>query len=82
MFKNISIRDRRITDPFLDRRSAEDRRQFYDLDYFQNGGLERRRRNDRRQHGERRKNFVRVSDWSSVYTGHSVYFLQKSGIRH
>ncbi len=60
------IKDARISDPYIDRRSGEDRRQVYDADYFQNGGLERRSGKERRQHSERRKNCIRVSEWSSV----------------
>jgi hypothetical protein len=35
------LKDVRKSDPYVDRRSGEDRRQVYDADYFQNGGLER-----------------------------------------
>ena len=60
------LKDARIRDPYLDRRSGEDRRQIYDSDYFQNGGLERRSSKERRQHDERRKDCTRVSEWSSI----------------
>jgi hypothetical protein len=50
----------------FDRRSGDDRRRVYNLDYFEKGGLERRKQNERRRTGERRANCVRVSDWSSV----------------
>jgi hypothetical protein len=66
MKEEILLRDARISDPYIDRRSGEDRRQVYDADYFQNDGLERRSGKERRQHYERRKNFIRVSEWSSV----------------
>ena len=56
----------RKSDPYVDRRSGEDRRQVYDADYFQNGGVERRRGKERRQHYERRKDCIRVSEWSSI----------------
>jgi hypothetical protein len=56
----------RVRDPYVDRRSGEDRRQVYDLSYFQNGVVERRSGKDRRQLGERRENCTRVSKWSSV----------------
>jgi hypothetical protein len=56
----------RVRDPYVDRRSGEDRRQVYDVDYFQNGGVERRSGKDRRQQGERREDCTRVSKWSSV----------------
>ena len=60
------FKDKRISDPYVDRRSGEDRRQVYDADYFLNDGLERRSGKERRQHDERRKNYIRVSDWSSI----------------
>lgn len=53
-------------DPYVDRRSGDDRRAVYDSDYFENGGPERRQSQDRRQQEERRHNCVRVSRWSSV----------------
>ena len=59
-------KDERRRDPYVDRRSGEDIREAYDADYFQKGGVERRIGKDRRQQGERRKGFVRVSKWSSV----------------
>ena len=59
-------KDGRISDPYVDRRSGEDRRQIYNADYFQNDGLERRSGKERRQSYERRKDCTRVSKWSSV----------------
>jgi hypothetical protein len=50
-----------------DRRSGEDRRKIYKLNYFLEGGKERRRDNDRRLTDERRADWVRVSDWVSVW---------------
>ena len=38
MEKEKISKDARISDPYVDRRSGEDRRQVYDADYFQNGG--------------------------------------------
>jgi hypothetical protein len=35
-------KDVRTTDPYLDRRSGEDRRHAHDLDYFSGGGSENR----------------------------------------
>ncbi len=64
-FENF-IKDERTNDPFLDRRSGEDRREAYDLDYFQNDGVERRNKTERRRPDERRENCFRVSQWSSV----------------
>jgi hypothetical protein len=53
----------------IDRRSGEDMRQVYNLDYFLNGGDERRRGKERRRGRERRSGWVRVSGWCSVYVG-------------
>lgn len=56
----------RVADPYVDRRSGDDRRAVYDSDYFDGGGLERRNGLDRRQQDERRDSCLRVSQWSSV----------------
>jgi hypothetical protein len=66
MKEKLKLKNTRVTDPYLDRRSGEDRRQVYDSDYFQNGGVDRRKGKDRRQEGERRDGYIRVSEWSSV----------------
>ena len=66
------MKERRKRDPYIDRRSAEDRRQHYDLNYFLSGGVERGNKKERRQQGERRSNFIKVSEWSSVYAGDRV----------
>lgn len=66
MKEKISLPDDRTADPYVDRRSGDDRRQVYDSDYFEMGGLERRKGQDRRQPDERRQECVRVSKWSSV----------------
>ena len=58
--------DKRNTDPYLDRRSGDDRRQVYSIDYFANNGLERRQSTDRRSQGERRGDCVSISKWTSV----------------
>jgi len=58
--------EKRRADPFLDRRSGEDRRRTYDFDYFSEGGVERRSAIERRQPKERRSDHVRISKWSSV----------------
>ena len=50
----------------IDRRSVADRRVAYDLDYFQNGGIERRKVKDRRSQAERRDGWIRISRWTSV----------------
>jgi hypothetical protein len=60
------MKNKRKKDPFVDRRSGEDRRDGYDLDYFPNGGTERRSGKERRRKGERRDRCIPVSDWSSV----------------
>jgi len=49
----------------IDRRSQEDRRRVYDLDYFFNGGVERRRWLERRSKAERRVGWKRVNNWAS-----------------
>jgi hypothetical protein len=59
-------REKRKNDPYLDRRSGEDRREVYDIDYFADGGAEKRKRDERRKPKERRKDCVKVSKWSSV----------------
>lgn len=48
-----------------DRRSGKDRRDAYSLDYFLEGGAERRRFVERRWRAEMRKGWVRVSQWRS-----------------
>jgi hypothetical protein len=58
--------DRRTKDPLVDRRSGFDRREAYDLDYFRNGGGERRSGKERRHPHERRDQCVRISRWSSI----------------
>jgi hypothetical protein len=59
-------KEKRTADPFLDRRSGEDRRQAYDLDYFEQGGMERRMTDERRKADERRDQCVKVGKWTSV----------------
>jgi hypothetical protein len=54
---------------FIDRRSGEDRRKVYDLDYFLNGGIERRSWKERRSQVERRGDWLRVDEWVSVLVG-------------
>jgi hypothetical protein len=53
----------------FDRRSGEDKRLRYNLDYFTDGGAERRAGKERRQSGERRDGWVRVYKWCSVFLG-------------
>jgi len=66
MKEEKNFKEKRITDPYVDRRSGEDRRQVYDSDYFENGGVERRGGKERRQNSERRRDCTRISQWSSV----------------
>ena len=66
MEENPISKDRRVGDPYVDRRSGENRRQVYDFDYWDSRGLERRSSKDRRQQKERRTGCVKISKWSSV----------------
>jgi len=66
MEDDVFLKNSRIRDPYVDRRSGEDRRLAYDSDYFEDGGLERRKHDDRRQPDERRESCIRVSRWTSV----------------
>ena len=68
MAEQASKTEKRKADPYLDRRSGEDRRDVYLVDYFAAGGPERRKRRERRRMNERREGCVRVSRWSSVCT--------------
>jgi hypothetical protein len=61
----LAIRRRAL----LDRRSGDDRRNAYSLDYFLNGGIERRRGAERRRLPERRADWKRVGKWYSVFCG-------------
>jgi len=53
----------------FDRRSGEDKRKRYSLDYFTDGGKERRKGKERRQSEERRRGWARVYKWCSVFLG-------------
>ena len=53
----------------VDRRSGEDKRKRYSLDYFTDGGEERRKGKERRQTEERRSGWARVYKWCSVFLG-------------
>ena len=68
MEENNDFKDRRLADPYIDRRSGEDRRQVYDSDYWESGGIERRGIKERRLQKERRVNCIRVTEYSSVCT--------------
>ena len=53
-----------------DRRSGEDRRNIYDINYFLNGGVERRHIiKERRLNHERREGWVRITEWGSMFVG-------------
>ena len=47
MKEDSFLKDSRVSDPYMDRRSGEERRQAYDSDYFENQGPERRKNEDR-----------------------------------
>ena len=53
----------------IDRRSGEDKRKRYNLDYFTDGGEERRKGKERRKSEERRSGWARVYKWCSVFMG-------------
>jgi hypothetical protein len=63
----------------IDRRLWGDRRKVYSLDYFLNGGVERRKGDDRRARPERRSKWLRVGPWCSVFPWEQK--AQKSGNR-
>ncbi|KPJ75400.1 MAG: hypothetical protein AMJ54_15060 [Deltaproteobacteria bacterium SG8_13] len=56
----------RSGDPYMDRRSGEDRRQVYDSTYFAADGKERRSQKERRQSKERRADCIPTGEWTSV----------------
>ena len=66
MSVKIVEKDGRGSDPYIDRRSGDDRRQVYDSDYFETNGKERRTWRERRQQDERRSVYFRITKWSSV----------------
>ncbi len=54
---------------FFDRRSGQDRRKAYNIDYFLEGGVERRTnaKGERRdQENDRRRDWIKISPWSSL----------------
>lgn len=53
-------------DPYLDRRSGEDRRKIYSIDFFLKGNRDRRQQSERRANNERREDCVRINQWASV----------------
>jgi hypothetical protein len=66
MSESQPLKDKRIGDPFLDRRSGDDRRRGFDLGYFAQGGIERRKGIECRHKDERRDQYFRIDKWSSV----------------
>ena len=55
---------------YFDRRSGQDRRKAYNIDYFQDGGAERRNSSGeerRAEEKERRKDWIKISPWSSLH---------------
>ena len=66
MSESQPLKDRRVEDPFRDRRFGNDRRRGFDLGYFAQGGIERRKGMERRQKHERRDQYVRIDKWSSI----------------
>ena len=50
-----------------DRRSGNDRRQMHRLYRRANDRLDRRKSSERRETGELRSNWVRITSWSSMY---------------
>ena len=54
---------------FFDRRSGQDRRNAYNLDYFVDGGAERRNSTGgerRAEDKDRRREWIKISPWSSL----------------
>jgi hypothetical protein len=66
MGESQPLKDRRIEDPFRDRRSGNDRRRGFDIGYFAQGGIEKRKGGECRQKRERRDQYVRIDKWSSI----------------
>lgn len=56
----------RRCDPFMDRRSGDDRRKIYSLAYFQEGRVDRRQGGERRSGNERRSECIQLTAWTSV----------------
>ena len=66
MAVNELQKEKRTRDPYMDRRTGQDRRYIHLLSFFANGGKETRNEKDRRGVTERRKDCMRVTKWSSV----------------
>ena len=55
---------------FFDRRSGQDRRFAYNIDYFLEGGAERRHNSGQERRAEdkdRRRDWIKISPWSSLH---------------
>lgn len=65
----------------FDRRSGIDSRTAHDLEYFLNGGIERRAGEERRSKLERRHEWVRLCDYSSVYLGEFEDLRYECGLK-
>jgi hypothetical protein len=52
MSESQSVKDKRAIDPLLERRSGDDRRKVHDLEFFEEGGIERRSGDESRQKGD------------------------------
>ena len=50
----------------IDRRNDQNNRQVYDLNYFLDGGIERRAHRERRTPVERRDDWTKISEWHSL----------------
>jgi hypothetical protein len=66
MMNEQSVHEKRKQDPYLDRRMLDDRRDAFFINYFLEGGAERRANRERRIPVERREGCTPVSKWSSV----------------
>ena len=61
-----SMKDGRVADPSLNRRSSYDRREVYDLGYFEQGGIDRRSGIENRRKRDRRLHCVPVLRYSNL----------------
>jgi len=61
-----TFKDRRIADKYFDRRSGIDRRRGFDIGHFAQDLIERRKGMERRQKDERRDQYFRIDEWSSI----------------
>jgi hypothetical protein len=66
MSESQSLKDRRIGDPYLDRRLGDDRRKINNLEFFEHGGIERRSWVESRQDENHSVQSVNGSQWSNV----------------